>query len=118
MLLDGLTVLNIIEITEASKFTLNTFAISVIMLLFEWSSVVVWVGTRVERLMNIFTCLTIVVVCITPFIAIYQDRNNKTGDVEYEVTIDESVSMVEFNKRYEIVEQRGDIFVVKEKNNE
>lgn len=35
--------------------------------------------------------------------------------VQYEVTIDESVSLTEFYKHYNIIEQRGDIFVVEEK---
>lgn len=38
------------------------------------------------------------------------NRNETT----YEVTIDENVSLKEFNEKYEIVEQRGDIYVVKE----
>lgn len=44
-----------------------------------------------------------------------QNENHKTGELQYEVTIDDTVSMTEFNKKYEIIEQRGDIFVVKEK---
>ena len=34
---------------------------------------------------------------------------------EYEATIDENVSMKEVYERYEIVEQRGDIWVLKDK---
>lgn len=35
-------------------------------------------------------------------------------ETTYEVTIDDNVSMTEFMSTYEIVEQRGDIYVVKE----
>lgn len=35
-------------------------------------------------------------------------------EIAYEITIDENVSFKEFNEKYEIVEQRGDIYVVKE----
>ena len=38
-----------------------------------------------------------------------------SGKYEYEVTIDDNVSMKEFNEHYEIQEQRGEIYVVKEK---
>ena len=38
-----------------------------------------------------------------------------TGKYKYEVTIDDNVSMKEFNEHHEILEQRGEIYVVKEK---
>lgn len=38
-----------------------------------------------------------------------------TGRYRYEVTIDESVSFNDIYERYEIVEQRGDIWVLEEK---
>ena len=37
-------------------------------------------------------------------------------ETQYQVTISEEVSMTEFNERYEIVEQNGQIFTIKEKN--
>lgn len=48
-------------------------------------------------------------------VSCHQSKNHKTGELQYELTIDDTVSMTEFNKKYEIVEQRGDIFVVKER---
>lgn len=36
-------------------------------------------------------------------------------EVQYEVIIDDSVSMKEFTNKYEIIEQRGEIYVVREK---
>lgn len=36
---------------------------------------------------------------------------------QYEVTLDDSVSMNEFTEHYKIIEQRGKIFVVEEKTN-
>jgi uncharacterized protein YqgC (DUF456 family) len=36
-------------------------------------------------------------------------------EVQYEITIDDSVSMKEFTNKYEIIEQRGEIYVVREK---
>lgn len=35
--------------------------------------------------------------------------------IEYKVTIDESVSMTEFYEKYEVIDQEGLIFTVKEK---
>jgi hypothetical protein len=36
-------------------------------------------------------------------------------EVQYEITIDDSVSMTELTNKYEIIEQRGKIYVVREK---
>lgn len=38
--------------------------------------------------------------------------------IEYKVNIDDSVSMNEFRDKYEILDQEGKIYTVKEKNNE
>ena len=38
-----------------------------------------------------------------------------TGQYTYEVTIDESVSMTKLYEKYEIVEQRGDLWVLKDR---
>lgn len=38
-----------------------------------------------------------------------------TGTYQYQVTIDENVSMVEFHEKYEIVDIKGKIYTIKEK---
>ena len=40
----------------------------------------------------------------------------ETGEYEYKVTIDDSVSMNEFLDKYEILDQEGKIYTVKEKH--
>ena len=37
--------------------------------------------------------------------------------VQYKVTIDETVSFVEFHKKYEIIDQEGEIYTIQEKEN-
>lgn len=44
-----------------------------------------------------------------------QGWGTKVEEERYEVTISDNVSMTEFNKIYNIVEQRGDIYVVTKK---
>ena len=41
--------------------------------------------------------------------------HNELAYTEYKVTIDESVSMTEFYEKYEVIDQEGLIFTVKEK---
>ena len=41
--------------------------------------------------------------------------NQPSDIIQYQVTIDESVSMVEFNERYEVIEVEGKIYTIVEK---
>lgn len=41
-----------------------------------------------------------------------------TGKVRYEVTVNDDTSFVEIIENYNIIEQRGEIFVLEEKNDE
>ena len=43
-------------------------------------------------------------------------NKNDINHIEYKVTIDDSVSMNEFLDKYEILDQEGKIYTVKEKN--
>lgn len=43
------------------------------------------------------------------------DSSTKIDYIEYKVTIDDSVSMNEFLDKYEIIDQEGKIYTVKEK---
>jgi hypothetical protein len=60
----------------------------------------------------LFTFLAIIF-CVLGFICI--DHANEPPTTVYKVTIDESVSMVEFYERYEILDQEGLIFTITEK---
>ena len=42
-------------------------------------------------------------------------NKNSINHIEYKVTIDDSVSMNEFLDKYEIIDQEGKIYTVKEK---
>lgn len=39
----------------------------------------------------------------------------KSNYIEYEVTIDDNVSFIEFTEKYEILEKNGNIYTIKEK---
>ena len=43
-------------------------------------------------------------------------KTDEIIDTEYEVIISDEVSMNEFNEKYEIVEQRGKIYTIKERD--
>lgn len=48
----------------------------------------------------------------------YLQAMRPTGEYRYEVMIDESVSMTEFYERYDVIDQRGKIYKIKEKNDD
>ena len=41
-----------------------------------------------------------------------------TGRYEYQVTIDDTVSITEFYEKYEVIDQNGKIWTIREKDNE
>ena len=67
-----------------------------------------------------FVLFLLLGVCIgvaTSMIVSLAQNNRRYVETRYEVTIDDSVSMKEFAEKYEIIEERGKIFVIKEKTN-
>ena len=57
-----------------------------------------------------------ILVSLIPFvIAVILFFTEYTSPIKYEATIDDNVKMSEFEKKYEIVEKRGDIYVIKER---
>ena len=47
-----------------------------------------------------------------------RQTTNQIDYIEHEVLINDSVSLTEFNEKYEIVSQKGKIYVVREKEND
>ena len=109
--MDGITILNTIEVTGISRNAIIVFMVSFFIALFLMFMLEVSENSCV--LVYLFIDLIVFIGCV--FVSWYQSENHKTGEIRYEVTIDDTVSMTEFNKKYEIIEQRGDIFVVKER---
>lgn len=66
-------------------------------------------GIGVTGLISLLTAFILLIICI-PIDAATQVPDYNT----YEVILDDSVSMNEFMSTYEVLEQRGQIYVVKE----
>ena len=64
-----------------------------------------------------FSCAVICFVISMTFCMLINttDHLNKFSHIEYKVTIDDSVSMNEFLDKYEILDQEGKIYTVKER---
>ena len=47
-----------------------------------------------------------------------RQTTNEIEYIEHEVLVDDSVSLTEFNEKYEIVSQKGKIYIIREKEND
>lgn len=66
---------------------------------------------------NILGCICLVMIIASIVVACLGGTYSKTDihHIEYKVTIDDSVSMNEFLDKYEILDQEGKIYTVKER---
>lgn len=111
-MLEGITVLNTFVISSAigtGTFVLMGLACIVIGFLV---GLAVWDGEVAPAIIQ-----SILTAAIVLGIAGYINKD-ATDTVRYEVTISEEVNFTDFTKRYEIIEQRGDIYVIEERTEE
>lgn len=105
-MIDGITILNQTEIMEVpNRVIFFTICISLVV------GIVAAVIFDDAGALPIFSLLTLIILIIITSIFFEQP----TGRYKYECTIDDSVSMTEVYEKYEVVEQRGDIWVLKDK---
>ncbi len=64
--------------------------------------------------LTITSCVLIVASVVVVALAL-SSNHNSVNHIEYKVTIDDSVSMNEFLDKYEILDQEGKIYTVKER---
>ena len=60
-------------------------------------------------------CVVLAIACIACMILSATSDKTSVNHIEYKVTIDDSVSMNEFLDKYEILDQEGKIYTVKER---
>lgn len=111
-MMDGITVLNVIE-HEVTGWGWNIFALlplifGVILVLIAFVTIddpEVWTG-GVLVLGAIFILLGVMILQSAKVVSTYNT---------YEVTIDDTVNWVELNNKYEVLSQRGNIIEIKER---
>ena len=109
-MLDGINVLNTIEMHK--EFPM--WAILIIGLLFG-------VGIGLTSCFEFKTIIVGIILCISGFLVLVYGVNinlQLSGVKEYQVTIDESVSMVDFTSKYDIIRVDGEIYTIREKESE
>ena len=112
--MEGITILNQTEIMEPTPLAVTVIVI--LMIIAAISCVAFFIA---EYIMASITCPVIlgfisISSLVTVLVISILSPKHLTG-YKYEVTMDENVSMKEVYERYEIVEQRGDIWVLRDK---
>lgn len=121
--MNGVTILNEIEVVQVINDTFNYTAGGIALLITVIVGIVMgffigridcdeFTGTLVGALIGLV--LGIFVNAVFGFAFSYPSETKTT--MRYEVIIDDSVSLTEFYEHYDVIEQRGEIFVVEEKN--
>ena len=108
-MIEGITILNQTEIVDMPT---PVFIIGLIMIVI--SIAVILIGILFEN----GICAAIGIIAIMASIAIPLFIQQPTGRYEYECIIDESVDFVDIYEKYKVIEQRGDIWVLKDKESE
>lgn len=111
--MDGVIVLNVIERTRLPDWAiicivLCAFAMAVFL-------VEMLAGSTIKKINIGGIGFTLAVVLILIFFWLGIFTSNKIA--QYECTIDSDVSFVELCEKYDVIEQRGDIWVLEEKTN-
>ena len=120
--MDGVTILNEIEIVQVVNDTFNYTAafIALIVTILTCAVVGFFIG-RMEcdevlgTLTGVIIGLVLSLFVGALFGTLFEYPPVTETTTQYEVILDDSVSMNEFYEHYNVVEQRGEIFVVGEK---
>ena len=120
-MMDGITVLSQSEITTTPCWIWIFLLVSLFVIILGIVLVTICASFNKKigtKLATIFTFLGIVLFFINWLCGII--ITVPTGKYEYKVTISDEVNFVEFNNKYEIIDQDGLIYTIKEKesNNE
>lgn len=117
-MLEGITVLSQENIVILGKFHLAVYCIafSLMFIIMITDSIKNNFGNIKYILCDVIYGIMVSAVAAFIPLMILKDINTvQTGKYEYTVIIDDSVSFTEFTDRYTIIEQNGDVFVIKEK---
>ena len=112
-MIDGVTVLNKIAIMGIPAWATAIFVV----LFFAFGGGSFFVAhIRIEKDKSLTPALLCVAAAICVFVVgLVLDSDVNTGRYKYECAIDDSVSISELYDHYDVVEQRGDIWVLEDK---
>jgi Na+(H+)/acetate symporter ActP len=111
--MQGVTILNEFSVIAEHNWTVATFIGFIIIIL-----MICAVGTIAVTSLGGIGYVLLLCSAIFGFLgiqAIGYLTSEPVYETHYQVMIDDSVSMIDFSNRYEVLEQQGKIFIVKDK---
>lgn len=115
-MLEGIEVLNQTEITtKAEWISIAVMICTVLMIIFGITAIIAAALNKDIFTIVMFILTVISAIVILIFIILDIKTNVPTGKYEYQVTINNNVSMTEFHEKYEIVKVEGKIYTIREK---
>lgn len=113
--------IEILNTTIHYKYVLPTWAIIVIIAVIAIPIALIVIGKIIDNDDMLFTGRVSFIIggALAAGILLYANKpTDKIEYIEHEVLVNDSVSLTEFNEKYEIVKQKGKIYVVREKEND
>lgn len=105
--MEGVQILNTFEPIAVNEFRECAMIIGAICLM-------IIVFTVIGRMIKLTITLAVVIVACS-YIGITQPANALDGVQRYEVLLEDTVSYEELKEKFKVIEQRGDIWVLEEK---
>lgn len=109
-MLEGITILNKIAITGLPAW-LTIIWIAITMISLATSVIILFADGKIKIML-----VSGIIAVIMLFTGLILESTIKTGEYRYECTIDDSVFYNDIVENYEIIEQRGDIWVLEDKS--
>lgn len=107
-----MTILNTIEMTAANNEA--WIIVSLVLAVFGFVTIVICFGEGRDEYVGRACGLIVAVLAILSLvIAAKTSRQHQTGEIHLEVTLDDSVPARDIFEGYELIEQRGEIYVLK-----
>ena len=117
--------INILNATPIMKFSTTQENLSVILLTIIVVSVIGIVISVIGMIADLifidyvwwlpYVCSGLFIICIILGCIFCTEKTYNTGRCEYEATIDDGVSITEVYKKYDVVKQKGKIWILKDK---
>lgn len=111
--MDGITILNVTEVSENSTLLLVALIFLIIGAIINTANLLLSDDAKQCILYGIFT-VTLLALSIVVRVTMDKDREANKHN-QYECLIDKSVSMEDVYEKYTVIERRGDIWVLEDK---
>ena len=111
--MEGIEILNKTMITEP---IMHLFLLGIIGLIVGGAMFLIgWNEQSDYEWLNAIYIIIGAIIFVVGLVGLVQEKD--TGRYEYEVTIDESVSMTDVHEKYKVIEQKGKIWILEDKEN-